>query len=148
MKSIGTRALLPYFFAVTGPVVLSLVIAMPQVARAEGASPATETATAKSLLTYTPRARETLDQVILNTMAGSPLSLDLLRQAYVDHNPQAFFPGKARKIRSGVTLQVPDLKRLMQAALAPEGKESVDKKPMSGSPTGGAEERRHWVRFP
>jgi Tfp pilus assembly protein FimV len=69
---------------------------------------------------YTPKAGESLDRVIANTLADSPLKIELLRQAYVEQNPSAFFPGKAPQLRKNVVLTVPNPEQLRQKYLLPK----------------------------
>ena len=117
---------------------------------------ANDAATAKSAASlaapagssYKPKAGETLDQVIAKTMPSSPLSMGILRQAFIDQNPQAIVAGKVPKLRKGATLHVPDhdvLLRGLLASVTPVATPSeVAPRPTQSTP----EERKRWVKYP
>jgi Tfp pilus assembly protein FimV len=98
--------------------------------------------------TYQPKAGETLDQVIVKTMGASPLSMGILRQAFVDQNPQAIIAGKVPKLRKGATLNLPDHDLLLRGVLAsvtPVAAQSeTSPRPAPSTP----EDRKRWVQFP
>ena len=94
---------------------------------------------------YTPKAGESLDRVIANTLADSPLKIELLRQAYVEQNPGAFLPGKAPQLRKNVVLTVPDPEQLRQKFLLPKPSEAAAQHPQ---PRPSSEERQRWVQYP
>jgi Tfp pilus assembly protein FimV len=98
--------------------------------------------------TYQPKAGETLDQVIAKTMGASPLSMGILRQAFVDQNPQAIIAGKVPKLRKGATLNLPDHDLLLRGVLAsvtPVAAQSESSpRPAPSTP----EDRKRWVKFP
>ena len=97
---------------------------------------------------YQPKAHETLDQVIEHTLAGSPLKIELLRQAFVAQNPQAFMPGKVPKLRKGATLTVPDHEELLRVHLGARAAPVAETlQPVRATPS-TAEERKRWVQFP
>ena len=112
------------------------------------AAKATPSSAAPNGPTYKPKSGETLDQVIAKTMGASPLSLAILRQAFIDQNPQAIVAGKVPKLRKGVTLVVPDhdlLLRGVLASVAPVAAPSdVVPRPAPSTP----DERKRWVHFP
>jgi len=104
--------------------------------------------TAPAAKTYKPKAGETLDQVIAKTMGSSPLSMGILRQAFIDHNPQGILPGKVPKLRKGTTLNLPDHEQLVRGVLAsvtPLAAPS-DSTPRAAPST--PEERKRWVQYP
>ena len=133
---------------------LACVLALCAIAPAAGA--ANDAATAKSAASiaapagssYKPKAGETLDQVIAKTMPSSPLSMGILRQAFIDQNPQAIVAGKVPKLRKGATLHVPDhdlLLRGLLASVTPVATPSeVAPRPTQSTP----EERKRWVKYP
>jgi Tfp pilus assembly protein FimV len=96
---------------------------------------------------YTPKAGESLDRVIANTLADSPLKIELLRQAYVEQNPSAFFPGKVPKLRKNVVLTVPNPEQLRQKYLLPKpaAAAAIAQHP---EPKPSSEERYRWVQYP
>jgi len=97
---------------------------------------------------YLPKTGETLDQVIAHTLPGSPLKIELLRQAFMAQNPQAITPGKVPKLRKGVPLMVPDhdaLLRMHLGSLAPPVEAGTTN---ARATTSTSEERKRWVQFP
>ena len=133
---------------------LACVLALCAIAPAAWA--ANDAATAKSAASiaapagssYKPKAGETLDQVIAKTMPSSPLSMGILRQAFIDQNPQAIVAGKVPKLRKGATLYVPDHDLLLRGVLSsvtPVATPSeVAPRPTQSTP----EERKRWVKYP
>ena len=126
-------------------------LALPATSRAAQAAPeasAPVVAPSAPARSYLPKPTETLDQVIARTLPGSPLKIELLRQAFMAQNPQAITPGKVPKLRKGVPLQVPDHDELLRMHLgslaAPQ-----DAAPANArfSPS-TSEERKRWVQFP
>jgi len=97
---------------------------------------------------YQPKSRETLDQVIEHTLTGSPLKIEILRQAYVAQNPQAFMPGKVPKLRKGVVLLVPDHEELLRIHLGARATPVVDPLQPARAAPSTVEERKRWVQFP
>jgi Tfp pilus assembly protein FimV len=110
------------------------------------ASPASVTSPAAT--TYQPKAGETLDQVIAKTMPSSPLSMGILRQAFIDQNPQAIIAGKVPKLRKGALLAVPDHALLLRGVLASVTPVAVVKEVASRPTPSTPEERKRWVQFP
>lgn len=105
---------------------------------------------APMLRSYTPKPSQTLDQVIAQTMPGSPLKIELLRQAFIAHNPQAIQQGKTPKLRKGAVLSVPDHDELLRQYLgsrAPVAEAVQTSAPLAITPS-TSEERRRWVQFP
>ena len=68
--------------------------------------------------TYTPAVGEALGRVVAKTLPNSPLSADLLAQAFVSLNPQAFSGGTSNRTLSAATLKVPNHNQLVQMVLA------------------------------
>ena len=147
MKSIPFSVSRPYFSGCIGIALLSAIVTMPLMA-AESPSVPVGAGYAKPVSTYKPKAGETLDKVIQNTIGASPLGIDVLRKAFIDLNPKAFLVGKITKIRPGVTLKVPDLQSLMLAVPEAKIKEPAVLQSESGFPSGATDERRRWVRYP
>ena len=99
---------------------------------------------------YTVLRGDTLDRVIQKTMAGSPLKIEILRQAFADLNPQAFVNGKVARLKAGAVLQVPDHVQLLRATIMPVlGMTDISAASAEAqSSNTNASERRGWVRFP
>ena len=98
--------------------------------------------------TYKPKAGETLDQVIGKTMGSSPLSMGILRQAFIDQNPQGIVPGKLPKLRKGATLNLPDHDLLLRGVLASVTPVAVPTESAPLAVKSTPEERKRWVQFP
>ena len=103
---------------------------------------------ASAAKTYKPKAGETLDQVIAKTMASSPLSTAILRQAFIEQNPQAIIAGKVPKLRKGATLVVPDHDQLVQRTLGPLAPANESTQPLVSARSSSFEERKRWVQYP
>jgi Tfp pilus assembly protein FimV len=95
--------------------------------------------------TYKVLRGESLDKVIQKTMADSPLRIELLRNAFIELNPQAFPGGQASRMRSTDELKVPDAVQLLRAVATPL-LETEDTS-RAAAPA-AAEQQRRWVRFP
>jgi Tfp pilus assembly protein FimV len=101
--------------------------------------------------TYKVETGDTLDKVIKKTMPDSPLRVDILRNAFVQQNPQAFTKSPPRALVVGAVLNVPSHDDLLRTHLVPG--QSVGS---SGVQRGGGystadmnmNERKNWVRFP
>jgi len=112
--------------------------------------PAASIATASGK-TYKPKAGETLDQVIAKTMGTSPLSMSILRQAFIDQNPQAIVAGKPPKLptlRKGATLNLPDHDLLLRGVLASVTPVAAPSETTLRAAQSTPEERKRWVQFP
>jgi pilus assembly protein FimV len=96
-------------------------------------------------LTYKALRGESLDKVIQKTMADSPLRIELLRNAFIELNPQAFPGGQASRMRTTDELKVPDAVQLLRAVAMPlmETEDTA----RAAAPA-SAEQQRRWVRFP
>ena len=121
---------------------------MPFIARAETAPVSADMVTPKLLQTYTTKAGDKLDRIIQQTMADSPLKIELLRQAFVALNPQAFPSGTTGQMRKGVVLQIPDAPKLLSSKLVSASQDHAGPKKVSGYLSDSFEERKHWVRYP
>ena len=95
--------------------------------------------------TYKVLRGESLDKVIQKTMADSPLRIELLRNAFIELNPQAFPGGQASRMRATEPLNVPDAVQLLRAVATPL-LETEDAS-RAAAPA-SAEQQRRWVRFP
>jgi hypothetical protein len=118
-----------------------LVLAIPALALA--ATPAART--------YQVQTGDTLDKVIRKTMPDSPLKFEILRNAFVQQNPQAFTKAPPRALMAGAVLNVPNHDDLLRSYTVPGPAPGN-----SGAHRGGGystadmnmNERKNWVRFP
>ena len=101
--------------------------------------------------TYQVVSGDTLDKVIRKTMPDSPLRVEILRNAFVQQNPQAFTKSPPRALMAGAVLNVPNHDDLLRSHMLP-----VHVPGNSGMHRGGGystadinmNERKNWVRFP
>lgn len=131
----------------------ALLLATSAVANAAQSSqsdPVVAVPVAPVLRSFNPKPSQTLDQVIAQTMPGSPLKIELLRQAFIAQNPQAIQKGKTPKLRKGAVLLVPDHDELLRQYLGSKAPavEAVQSPAPPGFTPSTSEERRRWVHFP
>ena len=91
--------------------------------------------------TYNVVSGDTLDKVIRQTMGDSPFNMDVLRQAFMQQNPQAFTKGSPKYLMAGAVVRVPTQDDLMRRV------SGANAKPVYG-PDPGMMERKNWVRYP
>ena len=91
--------------------------------------------------TYNVVSGDTLDKVIRQTMGDSPFKIEILRQAFIQQNPQAFTKGSSKVLMAGAVLRVPSQDDLMRRV------SGANAKPAYG-PDLGMMERKNWVRYP
>ena len=112
------------------------------------AVPALALAATPAARTYQVQTGDTLDKVIRKTMPDSPLKFEILRNAFVQQNPQAFTKAPPRALMAGVVLNVPNhddlLRRHLGSRIAPV---EVAPAPPRVVPS-TIEERKRWVQFP
>lgn len=95
---------------------------------------------AESARFYNVVSGDTLDKVIRQTMGDSPFNMDVLRQAFIQQNPQAFTKGTPKYLMAGAVVRVPTQDDLLRRV-------SGGVKPLYG-PDPGMMERKNWVRYP
>jgi len=128
--------------------------------------------------TYKVKAGDTIDRVIQKFYANSPLRTEVLRNALIQSNPQAFVKANPKSLIAGSVLVLPDQLELLKkvipalapvAPVAPDAAAStttvanvtpVAAPPSLPAPVGGAAahqaghnpgldiNKRNWVRFP
>lgn len=106
--------------------------------------------------TYTPATGETLSRIVAKTLPNSPLNAELLAQAFVSLNPQAFSTdGKSRTL-TAAALKVPNHNQLVQLVLAKNeaarpavlaALSIADAKTPALLPSRAVEKRENWVRY-
>lgn len=100
---------------------------------------------------YIPKSGDSLDHVIAQTMAGSPLKIDVLRQVFLKLNPNAFEPAKGKptsmRLRKGASVTVPNSEQLLGLRL-PAKDEITTTDQSASSALNKAIERKSWVHFP
>ena len=101
--------------------------------------------------TYTVKPGDTLDKVIRKTMPESPLRIEILRNAFVQQNPQAFTKSPPRALMAGVVLNVPNHDDLLRSYMVPgqsAGNSGVGRGGGYSTADMNMNERKHWVRYP
>jgi len=109
----------------------------------------------KGAPTYTAKKTITLDGLMKEVYAGSPLHVSILSKALQEANPK-MLNGKANQsIQRGATLNIPDHTQLVVqtlTAFAPPPPVAIASPPPDtnnyGSQSSDPSSRRHWVRFP
>ena len=94
---------------------------------------------------------DTLDKVIRKTMPDSPLRADILRNAFVQQNPQAFTKSPPRALMAGAVLNVPNHDDLLRSYMVPghaPGNSGMHRGGGYSTADMNMNERKNWVRFP
>ena len=139
------------------------------------AEPAKELVGLPEMGNYKVKAGDTIDRVIQKFYASTPVRTDVLRDALVQNNPQAFVKGNPKSLLAGANLLLPDpaelVKKLMPTLLADSqnlviaasSTSSASSSPVAAAnvqPQGGAAahqaghnpshdvNKRNWVRYP
>ena len=115
--------------------------------------PAVSLAVAPAGSTYKVQSGDTLDKVVRQTMGDSPLKPELLRQAFMQQNPQAFSKSAPRTLVVGAVLTVPNhddvlrfhMSQVKQGAAVGAGRAMGAGYGVTDMNTN---ERKNWVRFP
>jgi Tfp pilus assembly protein FimV len=115
-------------------------------------------ATLTSSHSYTPSLGEDLGRIVAKTLPTSPLSAELLGQAFVRLNPQAFSSGARQRTLGTVALKVPNHNQLLQMVLAQHDSDrpaavtlapapsALSKAALAAAPR-AVEKRENWVRY-
>jgi hypothetical protein len=101
--------------------------------------------------TYQVMSGDTLDKVIQKTMPDSPLRMDILRNAFVQQNPQAFTKSPPRALMAGAVLNVPNHDDLVRSYMVPghsPGNSGMHRGGGYSTADMNMNERKNWVRFP
>ena len=111
----------------------------------EHAAPAA-TATATAAATYTTKAGDTVERILKNAMADSPLNPALLRKALAEANPKVVNGKAGQKFKTGTVIALPEHGALVRNTLETFSAPGSEGAYRSG-PSDPAS-RRHWVRYP
>ena len=101
--------------------------------------------------TYQVVSGDTLDKVIRKTMPESPLRVEILRNAFVQQNPQAFTKSPPRALMAGAVLNVPNHDDLLRSYMVPgqsAGNSGMGRGAGYSTADMNMNERKNWVRFP
>jgi hypothetical protein len=102
-------------------------------------------------ITYQVVSGDTLDKVIRKTMPESPLRVEILRNAFVQQNPQAFTKAPPRALMAGAVLNVPNHDDLLRTYMVPghvPGSSGMQRGGGYSTADLNMNERKNWVRFP
>ena len=155
----------------------------PKAVVAKKAKPEATTSSVKDLVVlaemgqYKVKAGDTIDRILQKFYASTPLRQDVLREALVQNNPQAFVKGNPKSLLAGANLMLPEpaelVKKLMPVLLADASSASANPAQSASTahttaavaaanaaPHGGAAahqaghnpgpdiNKRNWVRYP
>lgn len=123
---------------------LLLMTPMAQAADPVRASTAATVAAADNGKAYQVKPGDTLDKVVRNALADSPLRADVLKEEIVKMNPHAFTKGSKSTLMAGATLHLPRNEDLLGKHL----KAAQDAVGTAGRESATSNERRNWVRYP
>lgn len=101
--------------------------------------------------TYQVISGDTLDKVIRKTMPDSPLRIEILRNAFIQQNPQAFTKSPPRALMAGAVLTVPNHDDLLRSYMVPghaPGNSGMQRGGGYSTADMNMNERKNWVRFP
>ena len=101
---------------------------------------------APTLNSYTTKAGDTVERILKNAMADSPLNPALLRKALADANPKVVNGKAGQKFKTGTVIALPEHGALVRNTLETFSASSAEASYRSG-PSDPAS-RRHWVRYP
>ena len=95
---------------------------------------------------------QSLDPLLKQHLASSPLRVEVLRELVRQLNPQAFAPGNGYRLIAGARLQLPSTQdqaqhafgKVLAASMATAPADAEDR----GGPSGTAGARKGWVRYP
>ena len=144
----------------TSVVLMSSLLCAWQVALAASpndasAKPAATDSYVHGALTYSAKKSITLDSLIKEVYAGSPLHASILSKALQEANPKLLNSKANQIIQRGATLNIPNHTQLVVQTLAPYAPPlptaMASPPPDSnnyGSQSSDPSSRRHWVRFP
>ncbi len=159
MPVLSTRAARPHPLARTAALGLALLVASGWASAGTASPPPSPFSGLSSSHTYTPATGEALGRIVSKTLPNSPLSAEILAQAFVSLNPQSFTDGASSRTLSTATLKVPNHNQLVQLVLAKNeaarpavlaavaAQETLAKAALLPSSLRLTEKRENWVRY-
>jgi Tfp pilus assembly protein FimV len=117
--------------------------ATPASAASASAAPA-----APAPLKYTVREGDTLDKVIRLNMGNSPLRIEILREAVIKQNPQAFSKGSNKVLLANAVITLPNHNELLQKQLMAVLPPAEPVAPPAATSSYAEDRRKSWVRYP
>lgn len=91
---------------------------------------------------------QTLEAVVRAHFAASPLKPEVIREAVVKLNPQAFAAGRGQRLLAGARLQLPTVDDLMRHAFGAAVPAPAAAQQAQADAGGAVGARRGWVRYP
>jgi hypothetical protein len=98
--------------------------------------------------TYQVLSGDTLDKVIRETMPNSPLKIEILRNAFIQQNPQAFTKSPPRVLMAGSVVVVPNHDDLLRSYVGGGNRAYGVRGGGYSTADMNMNERKNWVRFP
>ncbi len=98
--------------------------------------------------TYQVLSGDTLDKVIRQTMPNSPLKIEILRNAFIQQNPQAFTKSPPRVLMAGSVIVVPNHDDLLRSYVSGGNRAYGVRGGGYSTADLDMNERKNWVRFP
>ncbi|MFM9993692.1 MAG: hypothetical protein ACKVOY_19915 [Burkholderiaceae bacterium] len=102
--------------------------------------------------TYTVSPGDTLDKVIRQQYASSPLRPEILRDAVVQQNQTAFAKGNPKVLMAGSVLTIPDhgelVRKLTSTTMPSNNAPQTASADNNTAASLSAEQRRSWIRYP
>ncbi len=117
--------------------------AAPAASASASAAPA-----APASLKYTVREGDTLDKVIRLNMGNSPLRIEILREAVIKQNPQAFSKGSNKVLLANAVITLPNHNELLQKQLMAVLPPAEPAAPPAATSSYAEDRRKSWVRYP
>ena len=127
-----------------GAVAAPSVVLAAEPSNAAASAPAPAAAAHK----YTVKEGDTLDKVIRMHMGNSPLRIEILREAVMQQNPQAFAKGSNKFLLANAVLTLPNHHELVQKQLAAVLPPAEPAPPAATTSSYTEDRRKSWVRYP
>ncbi len=133
-----------------GAVAAPSVVLAAEPSNAAASSPAAMAAPAPAAAAhkYTVKEGDTLDKVIRMHMGNSPLRIEILREAVMQQNPQAFAKGSNKFLLANAVLTLPNHHELVQKQLAAVLPPAEPAPPAATTSSYTEDRRKSWVRYP
>lgn len=99
---------------------------------------------APAYTSYTSRAGDTIEKIVSQQYAGSPLQAQVLARHVLDANTALAKTPSRKRLKTGTALQLPTHEQVLRKAMAPY----LPANAFEPAPHNGPEARRSWVHYP